>query len=288
MIEFSENLFPHLKDEVIIELENVTKKFKKTSLLKDINLSIYKGQSVALIGNNGVGKSTLLKIIANLSSIESGKVTYNDHLSFRYVPEQFPRSNLTTMQYLNLMGRIDEIDSNERYERIKSLLKDFFMEHMIDTPLAYLSKGSLQKVGVIQALLTTPDVLLLDEPLSGQDANSQRVFIKKIKALLARGTTIIMSCHEQYLINEISDTIIEIKKKQIEVAHYKKREISKEYILIFTEEKDGLELPKLDVPINKVGKEVKMYVNEINTNEVISLMINNGWSLRSMYHEENN
>jgi len=273
-------------DEVIIQLVDVTKKFKKTTILKSINLSISKGQSVALIGNNGVGKSTLLKIIARLSSVE-GKVEYSDELLFHYVPEHFARCNLSVMQYLGLVGRIDGMDEDERGERIGSFLKDFFMEQMAQTPLDYLSKGSLQKVAVIQALLSTPDVLLLDEPLSGQDANSQRVFVQKMKELLASGVTIVMSCHEPYLMNEISDTVIEIKDQKIEIVQYVKYETSKEYALVFVDEKGGLEVPKLDIPINKTDTKVKMYVDEVNADEMISLMMKSGWSLRSMSHEKN-
>jgi len=271
--------------EVIIQLENVTKKFNGASILKDINLNISKGQSIALVGNNGVGKSTLLKIIARLSSIQSGKVTYNRELLFHYVPEHFPRTNLTVVQYLSLMTRIDEIDKKDTQNVINIYLKDFFMEHMADTPLLYLSKGSLQKVGVIQALLVIPDVLLLDEPLSGQDVKSQRFFIEKMKNLLANGMTIIMSCHERYLMDEISDIVVEIKNKQIEMIVHKKGEIGTRFILIFMDEIGGLTLPTLTFPVDVNENKVEMFVGENKTNEVISLMINHGWSLRGMRHE---
>jgi len=269
----------------IIQLENVTKKIKKKSLLTDISLTIFKGQSIALIGNNGVGKSTLLKIIANLSAVQSGKVTYSRKLLFHYVPEHFPRSNLTVVQYLSLIARIDEINRADIRKVIVSHLKDFFMEHMADTPLLYLSKGSLQKVGVIQALLVMPDVLLLDEPLSGQDMKSQRVFIERMKELLENGMTIIMSCHEKYLIDEISDTVVEIKDGQIETTNHETKKISKIFILTFVNEVGDLMLPTLGFPVVEKENKVEMYVCEDKTNEVISLMIKQGYSLRGMCHE---
>ena len=273
-----------INNQVIIQLENVTKKFKKTTLLDGIDLSICKGQSVALVGHNGVGKSTLLKIIAGLSRTSAGKITYHDKLLFHYVPEQFPRSNLTVMAYLDLVSRIDGFDKNERHERIHTLLTAFFMIQMADTPLNFLSKGSLQKVGVIQALLVKPDVLLLDEPLSGQDANSQRVFIQKMKELLAEGMTILMSCHEKYLMNEISDTIIEIRDGQLEVTKAEKVTIADEFMLIFMDEKGDLTMPPLDYPVDKKENSVKMYVGAANTDAVIALMMKHGWSLRGMKH----
>jgi len=277
-----------MSSDALIKLTDITKKFGKTVLFKDVNFSIYKGQSVALVGNNGVGKSTLLKMISGLSSVTAGNITYTSDLLFHYVPEHFPRSKLSVVQYLELMSRIDDIAPDVRQGRIESLLKDFFMVHMAETPLNYLSKGSLQKVGVIQALLTPPDILLLDEPLSGQDANSQHVFIAKMKDLLATGVTIIMSCHEKYLVNEISDTVIEIKNQQIEVMQHEKYETSERYVLVFIDEKGGLVLPEFDFPVDSTDKMVKMYVDGSHTDEVIQMMMNNGWSLRSMYHEKDN
>jgi len=273
-----------MNNQKVIQLENVVKKFKKTTLLEGINLSIYKGQSVALVGHNGVGKSTLLRIIAGLSSIEGGKVIYDEKLLFHYVPEQFPRSNLTVMMYLDLMSRIDGFDKNERQELIQTFLADFFMSHMADTPLNFLSKGSLQKVGVIQALLSTPDVLLLDEPLSGQDAKSQRVFIQKMKDLLADGMTILMSCHEKYLMNEIADMIVEIKDGQIEVGGVEKVEVADEFVLTFVDEKGDLNLPQLDYPVDRKEHSIRIYVDVSRTDEVISAMMACGWSLRGMAH----
>ena len=87
------------------------------------------------------------------------------------------------------------------------LCKDFFLEDMLNTSMKNLSKGTLQKIGVIQALLKPPQILLLDEPLSGQDADSQQVFIRKINQLRKENVTILMSCHEPYLIKSISDTL---------------------------------------------------------------------------------
>jgi len=292
-----------MNSKSIIQLENVTKKFKKKPILENINLTIYQGQSIALTGHNGVGKSTLLKIIAKLIKVDSGNINYLDPLLFHYVPEQFPRNNLTVKEYLTLICRLDDHSKQVTEEKIKAFLGDFFMTHMADTPLNYLSKGSLQKVGVIQALITTPDVLLLDEPLSGQDAKSQRVFIQKMKDLLADGMTIIMSCHEPYLINEISDTVIEINDRQISVKTYEKQVVKEVFVLTFVNEKGDFVVPELDIPTelnvptefniplelnvpwDQENQHLKLYVPPLRTDEIIQQMMSYGWSLREMYQE---
>lgn len=272
----------------IIRLENLTKKFKKNTVLSDVDLSICRGQSVALIGHNGVGKSTLLKLIARLSSPTAGAVHYAGDLTVRYVPEHFPRTNLTMMQYLMFMGKIDEIPEAERTAKIKALLQDFFMETMAHTPLSHLSKGTLQKVAVIQAILTTPDVLLLDEPISGQDIDSQSVFIKKMQALLAQKVTIVMSCHEQYLINELADTVFRVTNQQLRQVGFADLQFLERFCLTFVNEQKIAKLPDLEVEAEQIGNTVKLYVDSDQTDAMIKIMMSHHWTLRGMQHEKSN
>ena len=96
-------------------------------------------------------------------------------------------------QYLEYMGSIDHITHNEYKAKYEELIHNFHMDSMVDIQMKHLSKGSLQKVGVIQALLKKPDVLLLDEPLSGQDVESQNYFIQLVNDLKSQGVAIVMS-----------------------------------------------------------------------------------------------
>ncbi|MDO4273563.1 MAG: ABC transporter ATP-binding protein [Eubacteriales bacterium] len=191
----------------LIKLENISKKYDGRLILDHATLSVYENQSVAFTGHNGSGKSTILKILAGLVNPTEGKVIYNGRLLFHYVPERFPKTNLTAGRYLKIMGEIDGLSPSEIQDRCGKLCKDFFLEDMLNTSMKNLSKGTLQKIGVIQALLKPPQILLLDEPLSGQDADSQQVFIRKINQLRKENVTILMSCHEPYLIKSISDTL---------------------------------------------------------------------------------
>jgi len=274
--------------EEIIRLQNFTKKFRKTTIFSNVNLTIYKGQSISFIGNNGVGKSTMLKVLARLSTPTSGSVHYAADFLVHYVPEHFPRTKLTVMQYLKLMGRIDNLSNEEGEAKIKTLLKDFFMEKMAHTPLKHLSKGTLQKVGVIQALLITPDILLLDEPLSGQDIDSQRIFVEKMKELLSKKVTLIMSCHEKYLIEQLSDTVFEVSNNGIQPIGSKGLSLVDKYCLVFISEGGDTVLPDIKCEMEQLGNTVKLYVDSQKTNEIIQLMMNQNWTLRGMYSEKRN
>ena len=200
---------------MLISIEKISKYYDYKTVFNQIDLPIYENQSIAFIGHNGCGKSTLLKIIAHLVKPDGGKVVHQKKLLFHYVPEHFPKMNLTARQYLEAMGKMDGLMATEIKDRINRLCGEFFMKEMISTPMKHLSKGTLQKVGVVQALMVTPQVLLLDEPLSGQDMDSQGVFIEKVNQLREQGVTVLMACHEQHLVDQVSDTVYRIEKGRI-------------------------------------------------------------------------
>lgn len=208
----------------LITLEQISKTYHGVTILNRIDLSIRQGQSIALTGHNGSGKSTLLKTAAGLVRPDSGRVRYGRNLLFGYVPEHFPKMNLTAAQYLKSMGKISGLSGYEIEKRCRVLLADFFLTELADVPMKHLSKGSLQKVGAIQAFLKQPDILLLDEPLSGQDTDSQRVFIKKVNELRERGVTVLMSCHEQALIDALSGQSYRIESGKLTPAPARRKE----------------------------------------------------------------
>lgn len=201
-------------DELIV-LKGISKSYEGKRVLDGIDLVIKENQSVALTGCNGSGKSTLLKMIAGLVKPSGGRVITRRRLLFHYIPEQFPGMNFTALQYLRRLCEIDGGDWEKEQGKILGLCEDFFIRDMLHTRMKHLSKGTLQKVGVVQALMTRPDVLLLDEPLSGQDMESQEVFVRKINEMRRDNVTILMACHERRLIGQVSDTVYCIREGRL-------------------------------------------------------------------------
>lgn len=191
--------------QTIIQLQHISKKYGEKWVLRDITQSFSQGSATAFVGHNGCGKSTLLKLLSGVIRPTQGQVQYDRPLTFHYVPEKFPVIPLTAEEYLLHMGIIDGWSQNQLRGEIRQLAEDFYMAEHLQSKMATLSKGTLQKVGVIQAMLTMPDVLLLDEPLSGQDVDAQRVFIEKVNELRGRGITLFMSCHEPELVAAITE-----------------------------------------------------------------------------------
>ncbi len=272
--------------EQIISLKHISKKYGSNGVLSDINLSIYKGQSIALVGNNGSGKSTLLKIISGLTSPSTGEVKYTEKLKFNYVPEHFPKMNITVKQYLTHMGCIEGMQKKQVQEKIQEQLKLFYMEQMTDSLMKNLSKGSLQKVAVIQALLTKPDVLLLDEPLSGQDIKSQRKFIQMGKELNQQGVTIIMSCHEMFLVNQLSRDAYEIKNMQLEPLDLDQYADYEYDMLSFEKPEKATTLPPaITELVHKTEgseEEIGLIIPREDSNRILMLMLQEGYKLRWM------
>lgn len=271
----------------MITLNNIVKQYNKKTVLNDISLTIERGQSVAFTGHNGCGKSTLLKIISGLIRPTSGKVIYEQPFLFHYVPEHFPKMSLTTEQYLVSQGKMDGLNAADTNERIQMLAKDFFVDQMLDTPMKHLSKGSLQKVGVIQALLKDSEVLLLDEPLSGQDVMSQQVFIQKINELRKKKVIILMSCHEPYLVDAIADCLYRFDEGKLkEVTNAAQSE--KKWYTLFFEKQQAVNIPeKWKGHLQFVENGCNLRVAEKDCNAAILEMLEAGWNLRGMWNEKN-
>ena len=192
----------------MIELKDVRKSYNGKVIFEDVNLKLEDGTVTAFVGHNGCGKSTMLKVVSGLVRKDCGEIIYDRQYCFAYVPEKFPAINMSARAYLKHMAEIDGIYlKTDRMDRIHALAKDFYVESMLDKPMKNLSKGTLQKIGVIQAIMSNPEVLLLDEPLSGQDTDSQDVFIEKIKKIREQGTIILLSAHEPDLIHFLGDRV---------------------------------------------------------------------------------
>lgn len=202
-------------DSVLISLNSISKYFGKKLILKDINLTITKKSTVALLGHNGSGKSTLLKMIGGLSKLSAGTIDYAPQLKIAYIPENFPKIDLTPGEFIKSMGLIGGLPQEKVNTKMQDLFQAFQMADMCDVPIKHLSKGTIQKVAVIQALLDRPDVLLLDEPLSGQDIQSQKLFIRMVQELQQQGIATIMSCHERFLVNQLAHNAYEISDHQL-------------------------------------------------------------------------
>jgi ABC-2 type transport system ATP-binding protein len=215
-------ILPHIinkKMEPILSLVNVFKSYGEKQVLKGINLNIYPGQVIGYIGPNGAGKSTTVKIICGLISDFEGEVLVNgldikkDALLVKskigYVPELAELYDvLTPIEFLSFMAELYMLNEQLANERMTKMLIAFGLEAVMNQRMETFSKGMRQKVLIISGLLHNPDILILDEPLSGLDANSVITVKDLISKLAKEGKTIFYSSHMMDVVEKVSDRII--------------------------------------------------------------------------------
>ncbi|AYE35377.1 ABC transporter ATP-binding protein [Clostridium septicum] len=215
----------NLNDKVI-EIKDLKMSYGNKEVLKGINLEIRKGNIIGYIGPNGAGKSTTVKIILGLvkgftgevkvfgQDISNGDESYKKKIG--YVPE-VPEiyDSLTGKEYLTFIGQLYGFNYYDVNRKAKKLMRVLGIEEVYNKRISSYSKGMKQKLIIISSLLHNPDILFLDEPLSGLDANSVMI-IKEILAELSRkGKTIFYSSHIMEVVEKISDRIVLINNGNI-------------------------------------------------------------------------
>lgn len=203
----------------IISIRNLEKNYGSKEVLRGINLDIYPGQVIGYIGPNGAGKSTTVKILCGLISDFEGEVLIKGYnikdeplivKSFTgYVPELAELYDvLTPKEFLGLMAELYSIPQEVANERINKMMIALGLGNNIDQRMDTFSKGMRQKVLIISGLLHNPDIIILDEPLSGLDANSVIIIKELISKLAEDGKTIFYCSHMMDVVEKVSDRII--------------------------------------------------------------------------------
>ncbi|MBX9784623.1 MAG: ABC transporter ATP-binding protein [Chitinophagaceae bacterium] len=203
----------------VITLKNLWKSYGSKAVLKGIDITIEAGQVIGYIGPNGAGKSTTVKILCGLISDFTGEVFVNgidikkDPVAVKqkigYVPELAELYDvLTPMEFLELMGELYNLEPAVVKERSVKMLSAFGLADNINNRMDTFSKGMRQKVLLTSGLLHNPDIIILDEPLSGLDANSVIIVKDLITKLAKDGKTIFYCSHMMDIVEKISDRII--------------------------------------------------------------------------------
>lgn len=212
--------------EPIIHIRNLFKAYGSKPVLKDINLEVYPGQIIGYIGPNGAGKSTTVKILCGLITDFEGSVTVKGfdvkrqtldvkkHIG--YIPELAELYDvLTPMEFLQFMAALYSLDEEVAEDRIIKMMSAFGLYNNLHQRMDSFSKGMKQKVLIASGLLHNPDIIILDEPLSGLDANSVIMFKDLISRLAGEGKTIFYCSHMMDVVERVSDRIVLIDEGRV-------------------------------------------------------------------------
>ncbi len=209
----------------MIELNNITKYYDNFRALDNINLKVEKGEILGLLGPNGAGKTTAMRILSCFIPATSGTAkvagfdVFEDSIEVRrrlgYLPETPPLyTDMTVGSYLDFVGEIRELDYKKRKNRILDVSKELGLLDYQNRIIGTLSKGYRQRVGLAQAMIHNPEVLILDEPTVGLDPN-QIIEIRDLIKNLAQQHTVILSTHILSEVSASCNRVVIINEGQI-------------------------------------------------------------------------
>ena len=192
----------------LLEIKNLKKSFGDNVVLKDISLSIEKGEVLAIIGPSGSGKSTLLRCITDLEQEDSGEINFEGTFglvfqNFNLFPHHSVMKNIT-----NAPLRVQKRDKSEVFAHARDLLKKMGLEDKENAYPCELSGGQQQRVSIARALAMNPDILFFDEPTSALDPELTGEILTVIKDLAAEHMTMVIVTHEMAFARNVADTII--------------------------------------------------------------------------------
>ena len=215
-----------MSSQTIVTISNLQKNYGKKKVLHGINLEISSGQIIGYIGPNGAGKSTTVKILCGLiSDFEGDIVIFGKDLRTNtieikrqvgYIPENAVLyESLTPMEFMEFIGEMRSLDPQQTRVKAEALMNIFEMKANLNQRISTFSKGMRQKVLICSSLLHNPDLIFMDEPLSGLDANSVIMVKEMLLHLAKEGKTIFYSSHLMDVVEKISDRIILIDQGKV-------------------------------------------------------------------------
>ncbi len=210
----------------MLELQNLSRSYRGIPAIRNVSFSVAPGEIVGFLGPNGAGKSTTVKIITGLLRPNDGRVLFegtdiqNDLESFRallgYVPEEAHLyTHLSSLEYLQLVGRLRGMKEAVIDEKAKRLLALLNLESWQYSTISSYSKGMKQRVLIAASLMHDPKLLIFDEPLSGLDVVSSRLFKDLLEELSAQGKAILYISHVLEVVEQICNRVIVIAKGSI-------------------------------------------------------------------------
>jgi ABC-2 type transport system ATP-binding protein len=210
----------------IVCFDHVVFGYEHTEVLHDVSFTLDRGEVIGLLGPNGAGKTTTIKIIAGILTPRAGSVSVlglslpESAVSVKgrigYVPESAGLfESLTGQEFLELCGRLQDVEEDALQERIRDILATFGLSSDRVSFLDTYSKGMRQKILIAAALLHNPDLILLDEPLSGLDVNAAILIKDLIAALASQGRTILYSSHVLDVVEKVCDRVLIINEGRL-------------------------------------------------------------------------
>jgi len=213
------------EENTLIEAKNLVKRYGDTTALNGVSFTFEKGRVYGFLGPNGAGKSTTMNILTGCLAATEGEVKVNGYDIYRdakkakgfigYLPEQPPLYvDMTPVEYLLYVGRAKGLRGEELYRDVDNVIRRTSLVKVRDRLIKNLSKGYKQRVGIAQALVGNPEIIILDEPTVGLDPK-QIIEVRDLISELGRDHTVILSSHILSEISEVCDYVVIINEGKV-------------------------------------------------------------------------
>lgn len=210
-------------DKNMIDFRDVNLKFGSAQILKNINFNIKQGDSLALLGANGSGKTSLIRVLLDLYSVTSGEVLLynkkqkvNEKIKVGYLPEERGLyKNESVADVMQYFGRLKGISKRNSETWILNFLKQVGLEDKAKVKIRKLSGGQQQKIQLGVTMMDDPDLLILDEPTKGFDPVNKQLLMDVIKEAKSRSRTIILVTHDMSEVEEVCERAVMLKNGEV-------------------------------------------------------------------------
>lgn len=208
----------------MLELNNVSKKFKSSTVVDNLSFTVSKGEIIGLLGENGAGKTTTLRMISTMLKITKGEISING-IDVKSNPEKVRKEigilfggdvglydRLTGRENIRYFANLYGINKKEADMRIDELAKNFGMTEYIDKPVGKYSRGMKQKISISRSIVHNPSVMLFDEPTTGLDVSAARIIQDFILQCKEENKIILFSSHSMKEVEKLCDRVVIINK----------------------------------------------------------------------------
>jgi len=244
-----------MEKKILVKLDNVSKKFGKKYIIKNLSLDIYEGEFLTLLGASGCGKTTVLRLISGLEKVTEGKVYIDEKEVTNLDPTKrevntifqnfalFP--HMTVKDNISFGLKMKKVSPEEIEKRVKKAIKLVKLEEFENRYPGELSGGQQQRVAIARTLALEPDIILFDEPMSALDADNRLILKKELKKIQKKlKTTMIYITHDQEEAFSLSDRVMIMNNGNIEqidtpnkIYNNPKNEYVKKFIVNHLKEK---------------------------------------------------
>ena len=235
---------------MLLQFDSVEKHFGEKHVLKGISFSANSGKAFGLLGRNGAGKTTSIRILMNVFSADRGKVLIDgapidyNKIKIGYLPEErglYPKMKI--IDQLVYFAELKYLSHNESVKTLNYWLEKLEMEEYRSKRLDTLSKGNQQKIQLITALAHDPQIVILDEPFSGLDPVNAMILKDIVKEEISRGKIVLFSSHQMNYIEELCDSVAILHDGQIALlgnVHEIKRNYPRNRLLVQSEQREAI------------------------------------------------